>query len=194
MHININLPVPFIPYEIEMPLNEKGNPAAEIIIDRELMKLSSKDFINWLDSLGVVTDGGRIFNSHPHKQYKLHIDGKNINGDINKELTKLNFIFNSTDTFMTWYELLPGKIGKWSKNTLGIPVMYYDPNDCKILKRAPVNSNCLIRGDVIHDLNNGSNNGQYRKCYSIILLKKSTGEKLPWNEAIEIFEPYLMVE
>jgi hypothetical protein len=191
MHINVNLPVPFIPYEMEMPLDAQGNPAPEVPIDKELLKLSSRDFINWLNSLDIIIgDSGRIFNSPPHKQYKLHIDGLNLIG----ELTKLNFVFNSTDTIMKWYELLPGKTGKPFKNTLGIPVMYYDPNDCKILKSAPVNSNCLISGSIIHDLTNGSNNGQYRTCYSIALIKKSTGKRLTWNEAVEIFKPYLIVE
>jgi len=187
-HININLPVTFIPYKMEMPLDGEGSPAPEIPVDKKLLNLSSKEFINWLDSLDIIIGNGRIFTSPPHKQYKLHIDGI----DINEELTKLNFVFNSTDTIMTWYELLPGKEGKTHKNTLGGDVMYYDPNECKILKRAPVNSNCLIAGNVIHDLTNGTNNGEYRKCYSITLVKKSTGKRLTWNEAVEIFEPYLI--
>ena len=88
-HININLPVTFIPYEMEMPLDEEGSPAPEIPVDKELLNLSSKEFINWLDSLDIIIGNGRIFTSPPHKQYKLHIDGI----DINEELTKLNFVF-----------------------------------------------------------------------------------------------------
>ena len=120
-------------------------------------------------------------------KYNLHVDWKD--GPV----TKINIVFNSTDTVMNWYKLLPGKSPIVYRNQLGQPVNGYNIDDCQKVYTVQTNTHCLINGNEIHDLINGSNNGKNRHCYSMVLGYKKTNERLPWNQSVEIFRDYLIL-
>ena len=177
-HFNLNLPVPFIPYEVA------PSPFKEVPMD---INLVNKEFVEWLESIGLTFYMGRFFKSPPFVNYALHIDGKAA-----KDCVKINLVFDSSDTIMNWYEPLPGYNGTIKPNPLGESVVYYEKERCKILHSAQVNSHCVINGNVVHDLKNGLNHGQTRKCYSIFLIDAKTSDRLKWDNAMKIFKPYMV--
>jgi len=177
-HSNLKLPVPFVPFE-------KGSDHFdEVPITDEHM---SPEFLNWLAGMGLTFRKARFFNSIPNQQYRLHVDG-----DVVKELVKLNIVFDSTDTIMNWYEPVDGYQGTLKPNGLGQPVLYYDKDKCNLLHSKPVNTHCILAGNIVHDLVNGPNNGQSRKCYSMFLVHKATDTLVKWDEALELFGPHLI--
>ena len=172
----INIPVPFIP-----PINiHRG--FHEVELDRNTI---NKEFMDWLADVNLTFFHGRYFSSPPNKLYRLHSD---INkADTETECVKLNIIFDSFDTSMSWYALQPNKSEIISKNTLGEEIFYYDKNDCNVLHTISVNTNCLLNGSVIHDLTNGNNNGVNRHCFSMILCKLDSKERLKWSDIEQHF-------
>ena len=177
-HFNIKLPIPFIPYSKVFD-TFKEIPLKKILVNRE--------FIHWLALAGLTFNQGRFFNSPPNIIYDLHVDGKQ-----ETDCVKLNLVFDSTDTKMNWYEPFLGYAGTLQNNTVGEPILYFDKNKCNVLHTAPVNTHCIINGNIVHDLVNGPNNGQSRKCYSLILINFKTHRRLKWEEAVEILNPYLI--
>jgi hypothetical protein len=180
-HSNIKLPVSFVPYE-----NRSFDIFREIPITKELI---NKEFIDWLESIGITFDRGRFFNSPPLERYKLHVD--DLRFLATDHHVKLNIVFDSTDTEMNWYEPLPGYFGDKEYNVCGENILYYDKNKCKVLHTTSVNTHCILQTNIVHDLVNGTNNGQYRKCYSLVLLNSKTNKKLTWEESVEILGSYL---
>jgi hypothetical protein len=180
-HYNLNIPEIFLPYKFV-----DNNQFQEIILNREFI---NPEFHNWLETfdLKILPWGTRFFSSPPNMKYNLHVDYKD--GPV----TKINIIFNSTDTVMNWYKLLPGKSSTVYRNQLNQPINGYNIDDCQKVYTAQINNHCLINGNEIHDLINGPNNGKNRHCYSIVLGYKKTNERLPWNRSIEIFRDYLIL-
>ena len=179
-HANINIPVPFIPYEAvyDKPLQLTVN-----------VKLLNKEFTDWLLSLGLTTRMGRFFHSGPFNTYPPHLDYHNTNVSC----TKINLIFDSSDSIMNWYEPIPGYNGDFHRNIINDePILYHNKDKCRVIYSTPVNANCLVNGSIIHDLQNGPNNGQFRKCYSLFLIDAITSKRITWDEALTIFKPYII--
>lgn len=177
-HCNINIPVPFIDYEHDY------DKFQEIVVDRTRI---NSEFIDWLSGLGLSFFKARFFNSLPHQNYLLHIDGK---ADV--ECTKLNIVFNSHESVMNWYRPLDGYSGKYDKNTVGEYIPFFEKNKCRVVHSARVDTNCIVQGNRIHDLQNQFNNGKCRKCYSFFLLDSKTQRRLTWTGALDVFKNYLM--
>lgn len=178
-HYNLSIPQVFVPHAF---LDQ--NRFQEIILTHDLI---NPEFHEWLESfnLKVIPQGTRFFSSPPYEKYKLHVDYKD------EPVTKINMIFNSTDTVMNWYRLLPGKSPIPYRNQLNQIVNGYNHEDCQKVYTTQVNNHCLLNGQELHDLVNGSNNGRNRHCYSMVLGYKNVSKRLPWDQAVEIFQDYL---
>ena len=176
--IDINLPVEFIPYDF---LN-KGY-YEELKITQEVV---NHDFHLWLKDLGlkICPLSSRFFIRPPFMKGSLHVDAYDQNA------TKLNFIYDSIDATMFWYKLLPGKSPTSLINHQKEIIRSYDPNDCEKVLTVSTNKHCLLNGKMIHRIDVGKNNDQYRKCYSLLLLDNNN-KRITWDEALQIFKPYL---
>jgi len=177
-HRNVNIPDIFVPFE------KQYDYYSEIPFHKSSV---NRDFIEWLYSLDLTFQQGRFFNSCPNQFYSLHIDGISL-----QDCVKLNLVYDSSDTIMSWYKTKEGYSGNIRKNYIGEPVIYYEEDKCEKLYSVLVNSNCIMTGDVIHTLRNGNNNGQFRKCYSLFLENLKTKTRLKWEEALEIFGPMIV--
>lgn len=177
-HRNINIPDIFVPFE------KNYNSFKEIPIYKTSI---NKNFIDWLYSFNLTFRVGRFFNSCPNQDYGLHIDGNSF-----QDCVKLNLVYDSSDTVMSWYKTKEGYSGKLLENSVGEPVIYYEEDKCEMLYSVPVNTNCIMTGHVIHTLRNGPNNGQFRKCYSLFLDNLKTKTRLKWDEALDIFGPMIV--
>ena len=67
-HSNINLPVPFVPFETQ------HNPNRYVEKVPDLSKLN-KEFFDWITlDLKLDFNHGRFFNSVPYQRYPIHVD------------------------------------------------------------------------------------------------------------------------
>lgn len=178
-HTNLNIPVVFNNFE----------PASEGFSEKSLpVDNISKEFRDWLRTMGIIVTRCIFFCSPPHRVYRPHTDGS---FQKKEDWAKINIIFNSTDTTMTWYRAHEdSKEGYTQPNTEGKPVRYWDPAKCDILHHTAVNKNCLINGTVIHDLKNGPNNNNMRSCYSMWIADQETEKLLSWDEAYRRLSAY----
>jgi hypothetical protein len=189
-HYNINLPVEFTPVLIE-----EANHTQEVEkeIPLEIMFEQNKQLLSWLSELKVEVIHIRFFQSYPGQVYYKHIDVNQSDEDnmINAaEIVKLNLIYNSTGSKMSWYKLRDGQRGKFYVNAADELAVEYPADSVDKIYTAQTDSHCLIDGGTIHDLVNSHNNGINRQCYSFFL-ENIGPDKLTWNSAIELFEPYI---
>jgi hypothetical protein len=180
-HVNINIPVPFVPNKVE-----DHTTIGEVSVTADII---NKEFVDWLVSIGLTIECVRFFGSKPYSKYRIHVDGQGLSTKLH--CVKLNLVFDSSDTIMKWYEMLPEYNGDFLPNSLGEPTKFYDPTKCNVLYSSPVNSHCILNAGIPHDLTNRLNHRKMRKCYSIFLIKTGSLTRLTWDEALILFEPYI---
>ena len=179
--IDINLPVKFVPYNFLEDTN-----FTELSLTPDLINY---EFHDWLKQLGlkVCPNNSRYMSRPPFMRGSIHVDG------YGEDATKLNLIYDSFDSVMNWYELLPGKASQPLTNYQKQIIRSYHPNDCKKLLTTPSNMHCLVNAKMIHQVTVGHNNSQFRKCYSLSLLDYNNNKRIHWKEAVDIFQPYLVI-
>ena len=191
-HYNITLPFEFTPVQVNGPLQDHF----EIPIDVRHLVQKNHELRLWLQQLGLRIDGARYFQSCPYLVYKKHIDAERPpSGELlnRADVVKLNFVYNSTGSTMRWYKLLDGQTGEYYLNTYNEYTMGFPEDRVVEIYQANTDTHCLLDGGTIHDLANGENNNVNRICYSLILQfsKNTRSEKLTWDTAVKIFEPYI---
>jgi hypothetical protein len=182
-HANIDVPVYFDDFE---PLSDRFEER------RSDLEKINKDFIEWLSTMNLSIARCMFFTSPPGKVYNIHLDGDPWE-NIDVAHAKINIIFNSLDSYMSWYRARPGfENGVTYNNTRGIPNRYWMKKDCEELYKVPVNSHCIINGGVMHDLTNSFHNQGNRRCYSLIIKDLKSNKWLKWNELVERISPYIV--
>lgn len=181
-HYKVKLPVEFVPF-IKPDTSKIGNYYHIFIKKDEI----DPKFNSWLASYGLEVAWGLFLNSAPYGSYTPHLEESELGGNC----VKLNIIFNSSDTKMKWYDLLPGEKGESNPNMYGTNVFRANPAKCEIVHEANVNENCLLDAGTIHDLKNGFNQGKDRQCYSLILKRISENKPISWNNAVDVLGPIL---
>jgi hypothetical protein len=177
-HTNINLPINFIPHDFGKidGFCELGHPVDE----------RNRELLNWLQERELTTRVIRYFQSPPLIKYPLHVDGLIKPGEARlKDIAKINIVYESTDCVMSWFQLKPSKADIDAINFVGEKISYFDEKECDLLYSTECNQTCLINGGIIHTLQNGSNNGNTRRCYSIFLVDVHTNKYASWDYAVE---------
>jgi len=179
--VNINLPVQFIPFDFLDTGQFK-----ELIITPELV---NHDFHLWLNSLDLKIDPkfSRFFSRPPGFWGTIHVDNSIQNS------SKINIVYDSFDSLISWYDILPDKSYTKKINYQDEIVISYDPDDCKRVHSTLGNKNCLFNGKIPHRVQVGTNNNKSRKCYSLLLLDKNNN-RISWDDAVRIFSPYFVIK
>lgn len=155
--------------------------------------LVNTEFLDWLATLGLTIRDSRFFNAPPFIKYEPHKD-ISLMSELRKRYTsciKLNIIFNSVDSTMSWYTLKKFAIPIVSMNPVGEKLHKYPLTILDKTFEADVNGPAsLINGLEIHTLHNGPTT---RQCFSMPLHHKTTGIRITWSESIEIFKNYLTI-
>lgn len=181
-HKNLKIPNLFVPYELDY------DSFVELPLQRS--KINS-EFLVWLEDLNLNFDSAsRFFNSIPFQEYSLHTD---YSADIPLEnCIKLNLIYDSSNTMMSWWNCKEGYRGELRNNFQNEIIRYYDKTRCDLVHLAITDQHCLINGGVIHSMVNSQNHGRKRKCYSFALVDKNSGERITWEQGIQIFNHYIV--
>ena len=191
-HYNINIPVEFTKIKIK----DKNNSGHyEKTIPLQTLKMTNQPLVDWLQGLGLGITYGRYFYSTPGQVYYRHIDIMQRPSDRviihQANLVKLNLVFKSKGTKMSWFKLLDGKNGERKTNAHGDPMISYPDDHVVEVYTADVDRPCIIDAGTIHNLTNSYNDGIGRVCYSLWLHYLDREKELTWDQAIEIFKPYI---
>ena len=178
----LNLPVEFIPYNINNLPKVKG----EYILEKNLI---NQEFTDFLESLKLSIDYGRYFYSIPHLRYIPHIDNTVAQQGLISDNVKINFVAGGAGSEMIWYSLKPGKSHYHYTNTQGNLCFGYRDEDLIEEHRASIGWPSLIDADSIHTLQNADED---RKCWSFTLKSTITKKRISWDDAIEIFKDYII--
>lgn len=150
--------------------------------------------VDFLDSINITFKVIDCFHLKPFRSSLIHIDSH----DINFSLTKLNWSTNSPHSmnFYTYKNksetVLYEKTKIDNTNSPGRHVCFdladLDPAFSHVIK-----SPTLLDGNIPHQVINGP---KLRTCYSIAVRYKDKNDNnfIPYNDAIEIFKPYIKIE
>jgi hypothetical protein len=152
--------------------------------------LWDSNFRSWLDSIGLKIEILRLFSNAPNYEYTRHVDKR----DMNDQSVALNFPFEDKGATFAWYKLSENGILTLRPNGNGIPVYYFDPKQCDEVLNTEIhheyNQPILLNTGYIHSVIVGNTS---RYCFSYFLKEKNKNRTLQWDEAIEIFSPYILL-
>lgn len=186
-HYPIQLPVKFNNWLTEDHFQDwDPTLTRELIIHPSEIVRTNWAFVRWLNSLGLTVETVRVFRSTPSEHYHLH---KDLAPSEVKAKIKLNMIYDSYGSTMSWYHQRSGTAPRLWTNYSGVQSQYYRPEDCEEVYTTDCDTDCLINGHEIHTLKNTDNHGQHRLCYSLVVQNKDLD--LTWTSAVEIFQPWL---
>jgi hypothetical protein len=179
------------------------NITSELGLDLKEIWDNNFIFCRWLEHLDLHVYSARVFRSLPNLEYKLHIDvdpsvtdsyaAKPVDPKtyVYDGVIKLNFVYSSRGTTMTWYRLNEGKQARVTVNASGYTSYNFDKEDCEILYHTACDSHCLVNGGIIHTLTNAENDDNPRMCYSLSI--QNSNRDLTWDSAVAALTPWLDV-
>jgi hypothetical protein len=184
-HFNINIPVNFNPM-VMYPKDTTIKSDTEIKVDDQQFYYQNNELTSWLKSLGLRVEGVRYFESVPYTKYKIHTDS------LDKIAVKLNFVYDSHNSEMLWFEKKDTFENSTFTNVSNEQIPVYEFKDLREVYRVKTDTNCLINGGLIHQLVNSDNMGVNRKCFSLKLEWVDKETKLTWYDAVEVLKDYVV--
>lgn len=180
-HRKLLLPVKFTPIDFNMgPKNFLESSFTE--------DQMNDDIRDWLKSLNLQFRYGRYFHAKTSIKYAIHTDGV----DTPSDLTFFNFVFGGLDSYLEWFELLPGKSAIPYINQVAAKTNGFNEADCVEIYRASCSEAelgfaSLVNGGIPHTVVNGP---AFRRCYSLVLGRDN--KRLNWDELDTILSPFIV--
>jgi len=147
------------------------------------------NFCSWLNSIGLEIEFLRLFTNAPNHVYARHVDKM----DLNDQTTVLNFPFNDDGTKFSWYNLAENGILEKKLNSNNVPTYFFKPEHCEEILNLEIqheyNQPILINAGYIHSVCVGNTD---RYCFSYVLKRKNQKNILQWDDAMDIFAPYMI--
>jgi hypothetical protein len=147
----------------------------------------SKDFLKWLDELGLRTKAPVIFYTPPGNIQEPHIDGC----DGYSDSVAMNWVIQSPGATMNWYRLKPGvNISKNATSVHYTPHTSYTNQELIWEYSHVVQWPSLVQIGVPHNVTNFTSSPRW--CISFHLgYKENFGNGLTWDQANQIFQSYI---
>jgi hypothetical protein len=182
--VNLQLPVEH-PLSDPSILANKGATPEIWFID---MNDVNKDFISWLDSIGLtMTYPPLIFYTPAQRECGFHIDGSGI-----CDRAVMNWIVDGRGSNMHWYDLVPGAtITSGQVTQAGTPYTRYQEEDVIHVHSQPVQWPSIVQTGIPHKITNYCN--EPRWCISCDISLKSDPESgLTMQQAKDIFQRWIV--
>ena len=163
----------------------QNNPAGrQVRLLTDTNKVYNAESYKWFENLGCYLHHGHIFYSRPGGILPWHNDGEL--GDY----VKLNFVWGSDNHLMYFGE--PKNIRKkpLSQNASGNNYQIFAESELQNIISVQINKPFIFNGDIPHEVRNFGSTGRW--CLSTILYYK--GNRLLWNDALNIFKEYIINE
>jgi len=170
--IEVKLPVNFVPHDMD----HKGQKIVSYPVS-----YINQDFIDFLSGLGVKVLGAEYFYREKGQNGGIHIDGK-----VESDFCKLNFVYGGGISLMRWYKLKEGKKIKSQTTEIGTSYLYAEFDDVEQVWVSNMTGINLVNVGQLHSITNVT---EPRMCYSLIL-GTMDGKQLHWSKAIELFKGY----
>jgi len=175
----LNIPVPLFK---EYFNKKKYSTERHQFLDRNEI---SPEYLNWIESLGLVLDHAEVFFSIPHTYYTIHQDQH-----TRTDFPKINFIYGGLNSFMNWYKVKPGSPGTMSQTKIDTPYVGYTPEEVDLLYSTELKSPSLVQAGVPHNV---TILGSPRWCVSTVYTYQDK-KLVSWDDMIKILDPYLLKE
>jgi len=140
----------------------------------------------WLALRGIMVHHAEIFYTAPRWSTAIHADGSRLD-----EHVKLNWAYGAASSRMCWYNDNKGGLGyTTAKTRIGTEYYRWDPADCDMAWSANIGQPSLVNVGGPHNIVNDTDEGRW--CMSLVLKHRSTNELVQWDQAIDIFNPFVV--
>lgn len=176
-HHRINIPVPFVFPKYEVP-------DLRLHLHRRFDKKDMNvEIVTWIHSLGLHIVTGEYFYTPPNTTLEPHSDSPFIN-----DVVKLNWMRGGEGSVMEWFKLKDGATLKTNTTVIGTQYSFAPREDLIKVHTATIGTPSLVNVGQIHAIQN-KEHPRYVAC--IVLGNLSTRNRLVWDEALDIFGPYV---
>ena len=176
-HHRINIPVPFVFPSYPIP-DERFHHHRRF--DKKDM---STETVTWLHSLGLYIIAGEYFYTPPGRTLEPHSDSPSIN-----DVVKLNWMKGGEGSVMEWFKLKDGATLRTNTTVIGTQYSFAPREDLIEVHTATIGTPSLVNVGQIHAIQN-EEHPRYVAC--IVLGNLSTRNRLVWDDALDIFGPYV---
>lgn len=169
-----------LPFEFNMAIPEFGTANHVTLKVDDL----PGPFIEFLAARGVKIGFAEAFKKHAGYEHELalHIDGHKFDNHV-----KINFVVNNGQSTMCWWQVKDPTLLKTQTTVVKTDYYYAAESDCDLVAEAVLDRPALVNAGQLHSIKNIA--GETRYAFSFMLTKQ--GQKLLWNDAIELFKDYL---
>lgn len=176
-HHYLKIPVGFIPVF----------PDGSQVISSYDKKLITKEFRDWIESLGLAIGSSEVFHIRPNDAGHLdHIPIHNDATEFNNHV-KINFVYSDTASTMNWYTYKDTDLLETLTTPIGTGYITTPRDNCKLVYSAEVGRPSLVNTGMLHDVSPVTST---RYCFSFPLLQN--GQRLIWENAVNIFQEYIV--
>jgi hypothetical protein len=141
------------------------------------------EIVTWIHSLGLYIVTGEYFYTPPNTTLEPHSDSPFIN-----DVVKLNWMRGGEGSVMEWFKLKDGATLKTNTTVIGTQYSFAPREDLIKVHTATIGTPSLVNVGQIHAIQN-KEHPRYVSC--IVLGNLSTRNRLMWDEALDIFGPYV---
>jgi hypothetical protein len=176
-HHRINIPVPFV-----FPTYQVPDPRSRFHrrFDKKDMNV---EIVTWIHSLGLYIVTGEYFYTPPNETLEPHSDSPFIN-----DVVKLNWMKGGEGSDMEWFQLKEGAMLRTNTTVINTQYSFAPREDLIKVHSATIGTPSLVNVGQIHGIQN-KDRPRFVAC--LVIAKNATRSRVTWDEALDIFGPYV---
>lgn len=144
----------------------------------------SRDFEDWLETLGLFVRRIEIFHTEPNRITGWHTD---MSPPV--DWVKINWVYEEGISYMEWAELPQEMPSEIRKTMAGTPFLRFEPETVDVACQHQLKGPTLVNVGRPHRISNQKNT--VRWALSTIIWYIDKQKRVTWDEAVEIFKEYL---
>jgi hypothetical protein len=177
-YADLDLNVPLFKSHVDIDALPK-NSLSKLIPSEEYI---SDELTELLSTLDVYIKSVEIFYCKPHHTGGIHVDAEG--GDF----VKINYVFGGTGSLMNWYTVKPDQIPNFGMTPANTFYWNWKPEQVIPIHSHVVKFPTLVQVGKPHQVNTTD---EARLCVSLIVGTKSTGKFIKFEDAYNIFKPFM---
>jgi hypothetical protein len=174
---------------LDIPLFKNGVSENDVPKLPMMKTLVIADYINpelvkFFDTLNLqVTYLASFFKNRGHTGSGcVHVD------DEGGDYVKLNWVFGAGESLMCWYEPKDNFNKSISINVAKRFYVHYEDFEVNLIESAPIKNPTIVQVGIPHNIINVTED---RLCISVVICIKGSRNRLPMQQALDIFKDYI---